>query len=191
MSETNFQGKVIAITGGASGMGFATAKLLASRGAKVSIADVQANGLQEVKVAIEKGNAGEVMINTVDIRDQKQVEDWIKNTVSKWGKLDGAANMAGVIGKQSTKKTIEEIDSDDWAFVIGVNLTGLMNCLRAQIPNMKAPGGSIVNAASVHGQQGAVKFGAYCASKHGAIGLSRVAAHELGARGIRVNCIAP
>jgi NAD(P)-dependent dehydrogenase (short-subunit alcohol dehydrogenase family) len=189
MSESEFQGKVIAITGGASGMGLATAKLLASRGALVSIADVQEKGLQEVKSAIEEAG-GKVMVTTVDVRNSKQVEDWISQTVAKFGKLDGCANLAGVIGKDVMVKNVDEIDSNDWDFVLGVNLTGLMHCLRAQIPVMNSPG-SIVNAASISGQMGHAMNGAYCASKHGVIGLSRCAAKECGPNGIRVNCFAP
>jgi NAD(P)-dependent dehydrogenase (short-subunit alcohol dehydrogenase family) len=139
MSEqTDFHGKVIAITGGASGMGFATAKLLASRGAKVSIADVQEKGLAEVEKVI-KDAGGECMTTKVDVRKAKEVDDWISKTVANWGKLDGAANLAGVIGKQIMIDDVEKIDNEDWEFVIGVNLTGIMHCLRAQIPQMKSP----------------------------------------------------
>jgi NAD(P)-dependent dehydrogenase (short-subunit alcohol dehydrogenase family) len=189
MSESGFQGKVIAITGGASGMGYATAKLLASRGAHVSIADVQEEGLEAVKAEIEQAG-GKVMVTKVDVRDLKQVDSWISDTVSKFGKLDGAANLAGVIGKDIMVKRVDEIDETDWDFVLGVNLTGLMHCLRAEIPAMKSPG-SIVNAASISGQMGHQFNGAYCASKHGVIGLSRCAAKECGPNGIRVNCFAP
>jgi NAD(P)-dependent dehydrogenase (short-subunit alcohol dehydrogenase family) len=93
------QGKVIVITGGASGMGLETAKLLAKKGAKVSIADVQEGPLKEAVAEIEK-NGGTVMGTVVDVRKRDQVENWIKKTVEAYGKLDGAANLAGVIGKQ-------------------------------------------------------------------------------------------
>jgi len=189
MATHNFSGKVIALTGGASGMGLATAKVLAARGAIVSIADVQPQKLEEVKSSIEQAG-GRVMIAHVDVRDEDQVEKWISDTVAAYGKLDGAANLAGVIGSEATIKTTSEITRKDWDFVLGVNLTGLMHCMRAQIPHMKSPG-SIVNAASVSGLVGWEKNGAYCASKHGVIGLSRCAAKELGPQNIRVNCFAP
>jgi NAD(P)-dependent dehydrogenase (short-subunit alcohol dehydrogenase family) len=118
------------------------------------------------------------------------VSDWISNTVSNFGKLDGAANLAGVTGIDVLMKDVSEITNRNWESVRGVNLTGLMHCMRAQIPHIKSPG-SIVNAASVSGLVRWAKNGAYCASKHNVIGLSRYAAKELGPKGIRVNCFAP
>lgn len=88
------------------------------------------------------------MITQVDVRNEDQVNEWIRNTVLAFGKLDRAANIAGTVGKDVMVKGIEEINSDDWALVLGFNLTGLMHCMRAQILAMKSPG-SIVNAASI------------------------------------------
>lgn len=122
----SFTGKVIAITGGASGIGLETAKLLSSRGAKLSIADVQEGALQEAATAIRSAG-GEVFTFKLDVRDRKQVDTWIDRTVSHYGKLDGAANIAGVTGRSIGVKTADELDDDDWDFVIGVNLTGLMS----------------------------------------------------------------
>lgn len=93
-----FTNKVIVITGAASGMGLETAKLLASKGAKVSLADVQEEALNEAVSKI-KSAGGTAMGNVVDVRNRHQVEAWISKTVSEFGKLDGAANLAGVIGK--------------------------------------------------------------------------------------------
>ncbi|KAB5530374.1 hypothetical protein GE09DRAFT_390678 [Coniochaeta sp. 2T2.1] len=190
MGSNNFANKVIALTGGASGMGYASAVLLASRGAKVSIADVNADGLERVKAEIEAGSGGAVMTTVCDIRDSNAVKSWIAATVEAWGPLDGVANIGGVIGRQIMRDTVAEIEDDDWDFVMDVNLRGMMHCLRAQIPHVK-DGGSIVNFASTSGLVGHPLNGAYCASKHGVIGLSRCAARELGPKGIRVNCIAP
>lgn len=181
--------KVIVITGAASGMGLEAAKLIASRGAKVSLADVQAGPLEQaVKDIVAAG--GTAMGTVVDVRDRTQVEGWIKATVDKFGKLDGAANLAGVIGKSINKTPLEDIDDDDWDFVIGVNQKGVLNCLRAQIPYMK-DGGAIVNAASVAGLIGFPRNASYVASKHAVIGLTRTAAKELGPRQIRCNCFCP
>lgn len=122
---SSFEGKVIAITGGASGIGLETAKLLASRGAKLSLADLQEAALKEAASAIQKQGA-EVLTFPLDVRNRKQVDAWIAATVSHFGELDGAANMAGVTGKSIGIKTAAELDDDDWDFVIGVNLTGTM-----------------------------------------------------------------
>lgn len=122
----SFAGKVIAITGGASGIGLETAKLLSSRGAKLSIADVQEGPLQEGATAIQSVG-GEVFTFKLDVRDRKQVDAWIEKTVHHFGKLDGAANIAGVTGRSIGVKTADELEDDDWDFVLGVNLTGLMS----------------------------------------------------------------
>jgi NAD(P)-dependent dehydrogenase (short-subunit alcohol dehydrogenase family) len=121
----NFEGKVIAITGGASGIGLETAKLLSSKGAKISIADVQDGALNEAAAEIQS-TGGEIFTFKLDVRDSAQVDAWIDRTVSHFGKLDGAANCAGVTGKSIGVKTVDELEDGDWGFVIGVNLTGLM-----------------------------------------------------------------
>lgn len=117
--------KVIAITGGASGIGLATAKVAASRGAKVSIADVSEQHFDAAKKAIKEfaPDSGEVLTTTCDVRKSSDVQDWLNKTVEKFGKLDGAANLAGVIGNNYSSYTIEDEDEDDWNFIIGVNLT--------------------------------------------------------------------
>jgi NAD(P)-dependent dehydrogenase (short-subunit alcohol dehydrogenase family) len=181
--------KVIVITGAASGMGLETARLFASKGAKLSLADVQENLLKELETELTQTGA-QFMTRVVDVRDRKAVDSWIAATVEKFGKLDGAANLAGVIGKQSNVVEIENIDDDDFDFVMGVNAGGLKNCLRAQVPHFNE-GGSIVNAASILGVIGAAKNLAYSASKHAVVGMTRSAAKELGPRNIRVNCICP
>lgn len=186
----SMNGKVVAITGGASGIGLATAKLLASRGALLSIADVQDKALKEAVTAIKSEvSAAQVLTFQVDVRNSESVVAWIKATVDKFGKLDCAANLAGVF-KAVANGTVETEDQDNWDFMIAVNLTGVMHCLRAELPYMKS-GGSIVNAASILGLQGAVGTAAYSASKHGVVGLTRSAAKEVGKKGIRVNMISP
>lgn len=188
MSSMN--GRVVAITGGASGIGLATAMLLAERGAQLSLADLQTKPLQDVATDIEARYGVRPMIYTLDVRDAQAVEDWITQTVEKFGHLDGAANLAGVIPKSIGLKGVADQDLEEWNTVIGVNLTGLMLCMRAQLKAI-SPGGSIVNASSIAGLVGRANNASYTASKHGVIGLTMAAAKEVGANNVRVNAICP
>lgn len=188
-ASLSFQGKVVAITGGASGIGLETARLLASRGAKVSIADVSNPGLESAVGSIQ-GAGGVARADNVDVRDRSQVEAWINKTVEEFGGLDGAVHLAGVQPKQAMIATIEDIDDEDWHNVFAVNLHGIMNCLRAELKVMKS-GGSIVNAASVGGIKAMARNSAYVTTKHAVVGLSRAAAMENAERAVRVNAIAP
>ncbi|OQV03611.1 hypothetical protein CLAIMM_08631 [Cladophialophora immunda] len=181
--------RVIAVTGGGSGIGLATAELLASYGAKVSVADINLEALEAVKKRIEAAG-GQCIISAVDVSSSTQVNKWIQKTVEAFGLLDGAANMAGMIPGNINVDRVEDLDDESWAKVLNVNLTGMMYCLRAQLKHMNRRG-SIVNAASVAGLRGFAKNAAYVASKHGVIGLTRAAAQEVGDREIRVNCLAP
>lgn len=187
--DYNFKGKVIAVTGGASGIGLATVKLLAQAGARLSIADVQQNALYDV-VAEIRAAGGQALGCVVNVADAEQVDAWIDQTVEHFGPLDGAANIAGIIGTGINKNRVEEIEDSDWGLIMGVNLTGVMHCMRAEIRNVRH-GGSIVNVTSVAGSMGIAKNAAYSAAKHGVVGLSRSAAKEVGDRQIRVNCVAP
>lgn len=131
---------------------------------------------------------GEVATFNVNVRDSESVLKWINATVKHFGRLDGAANLAGVF--KASDGTIETEDDKTWDFMLGVNLTGVMHCLRAQLPYLSS-GGSIVNAASILGIQGAAGSASYSASKHGVVGLTRSAAKDVGKKGVRVNAIAP
>jgi len=185
----SLSGKVIAITGAASGIGLETTKLLSSQGAKLSLADFQAKPLQALATEIQ--NSGqEVLAQTLDVRNRADVEAWVKKTVEKFGKLDGTVTLAGVAGKGILKDSIQDIQDDDWDTVFDVNVKGTLNTLRAQIPNFN-DGGSIVTVASLAGLTGAAKNAAYVSSKHAVVGLSRCATAELGGRNIRVNCVCP
>ncbi|KAI8284575.1 hypothetical protein K4K60_001830 [Colletotrichum sp. SAR11_57] len=175
--------KVVAITGAGSGMGLATAQLLAERGAKISLADINESSLKEAVASLPDSDSH--IYEVVDVRDGEAVDKWIQNTVKKYGKLDGAVNMAGVITHATP---VAELTDKDWDFVFAVNAKGVFNCIRSQLKAMSA-GASIVSAASTFGQFGAPGNAAYCASKAAVINLSRTAAKEN--QNIRVNCVSP
>ncbi|KAF6826249.1 hypothetical protein CPLU01_09788 [Colletotrichum plurivorum] len=180
---TSFDGKVIAITGAGSGMGLSTAQLLASRSARLSLADINEDSLKQAIKSLD--NSDSHIYEVVDVRHAAAVDAWIQTTVEKLGRLDGAVNMAGVITHTTP---VAEMSDEDWDFVFAVNAKGVFNCIRAELKAMSA-GASIVSAASVFGQFGAPGNAAYCASKAAVIGLSRTAAKEN--QTIRVNCVSP
>ena len=203
------EGKVYAITGSASGIGLTTARQLLSRGALVTIADVRREAL-DTAVADLAGqyDSKNIFACTVDVTKFSEVATWIDETLQRFGRLDGAANLAGIGGKSIMRKGIVDLDEEEWDEVINVNLKGVFNCLKAELRRMES-NASIVNASSVAGLIGAKDCAAYSASKarhqshetvrrntdcheqHGVVGLTRTAAREVGDRGIRVNAIAP
>jgi NAD(P)-dependent dehydrogenase (short-subunit alcohol dehydrogenase family) len=121
-----FNGKVIAITGGAQGIGLATAKLLASRGASLSIADSNPATLAQIEEDF-KAKRWPIHTSSVDIRDDRKVNAWIEATVKSFGRLDGAVNAAGTVGKYHGQKPVAELDDEDWDLVLGVNVTGIFH----------------------------------------------------------------
>ena len=154
----------MAITGAASGIGLATAHLLASRGASVSLADVQADPLSAVVSSIQKSTPkARVYHKVVNVAKPDEVASWLDETVKQLGGLHGAANLAGVLGAAGVKK-ISEMEDKEWDFVMDVNLRGVFNCIRAELQRM-GEGSSIVNAASVAGLKGYPKGAAYSTSK--------------------------
>lgn len=187
------QGKVVAITGGASGIGLATALLCASRGASLTICDINQNAVDEAVAKIKLVSTQTDVIGTrVDVTRSDDVDAWVTKAVEHFGRIDGAVNAAGIIAGPDSGVffNIVDITNDHWNSILGVNLTGLFYCLRAQLRVMQS-GASIVNIASVAGVLGRPRLGAYSTSKHGVIGLTRTAAKEVGERGIRVNALAP
>ncbi len=202
---SSLSGKTIAITGAASGIGLATAKLLARQGARLSLADIQQDRLGSVAEELrsncgEGGGAVDVLASVVDVRDRSQVEDWMTRTISHFGggPLDGAANLAATEGRHvgAAGLAVRNLTDDEFDHVMDVNCKGVLNCVRAQLKVIKEGtggrgGGSIVNASSLAGLMGYASHAAYCASKHAVIGITRSAAKEEGAKGVRVNAIAP
>lgn len=138
-----FEGKVIALTGAGSGIGLETEKLLAARGARLTICDANAEALSKAADLIDEMAPARNSIPrtqrpktaVVDVTNRAQVDAWINETVSDFGKLDGAANIAGIT---DGGKFVEEMCSSDWDKTIAVTLTGVMLCMRAQIPQTEA-----------------------------------------------------
>jgi NAD(P)-dependent dehydrogenase (short-subunit alcohol dehydrogenase family) len=185
----SLQGKVIAITGAASGIGLALSKICASRGAKLALADIQQEALDK-NVQEIKSTGVEVVGTKVDVSSNESVDNWINSTVKHFGRLDGAANVAAADRKFVSLSDFADTKNEEWDFLIGVNLTGLMYCLRAELRVM-GHGASVVNVSSIAGLIGRQGIGAYSASKAGVVGMTRTAAKDVGGRGIRVNAIAP
>ncbi|KIY01670.1 uncharacterized protein Z520_01807 [Fonsecaea multimorphosa CBS 102226] len=191
--------KVIAITGAGSGIGRATALTAASRGASLGLCDVDDRGLDQVVEEIRgRGRGGgvgvgvDVVGTVVNMADSSAVDAWMAATMRHFGRLDGAANVAGVESSPDGTVYAPIVDTTDahWNHILGINLTGLFYCLRAELRVMRR-GASVVNVASVGGLAGRESFGAYSASKHGVVGITRTAAREVGVDGIRVNAICP
>lgn len=146
------EGKVIALTGAASGIGLATAKLLSSRGAIVCIADVDPHAIEATEAHFSVLKVP-YTVTKVDVTQRTEVESWLDAVVEKYGQLDGAANCAGIIGKRHGITRLTELEDEEWNSIIAVNLTGMMYSLRAEL-NRIVDHGSIVNVSSIQGVMG-------------------------------------
>ena len=191
------KGKVYAVTG-LSGIGLAVARQLHRQGALLSLADLSSEVLSTARQIIEtdsgSSTASTVITTALDISNVSAVENWIVKTVLHFDRLDGAANMAGTIGKHHGTSKFVDQDDAEWDMLMRVNVTGLMYCLREQLRAIMAtaPGGkgSIVNASSIQGIKGFALHAAYSTTKHAVSGLTKSVSKEVGPD-IRVNAVAP
>ncbi len=184
-----FEGKVVLVTGGSSGIGRATAIAFAAEGARVAIA---ARRQDESEAVIQEiaAQGGEAIFVKSDVSQAADAERMVKTTVDRWGRLDCTFNNAGIIGTAFVPLPSYELQA--WEQVLAINLTGVFLSMKYEIPAMLTNGGgSIVNMSSVAGQIGGSAGVAYYASKHGVIGATRAAAIEFSAKGVRVNAVCP
>ena len=181
--------KIALITGGGAGMGAATARLFAANGARVAIADVDESASHKTISDIQQAGHEASFIH-MDVSNPAQVEATVQTVVDQYGRLDVAVNNAAIAPDVTP---LVELDLAQWDRMLGINLTGVAVCLKFQLQQLVAQGtgGSIVNISSVRGFRGKANAAAYVASKHGVVGLTKVAAMEHGADNIRVNSVAP
>jgi NAD(P)-dependent dehydrogenase (short-subunit alcohol dehydrogenase family) len=186
----NFNGKTALVTGGGSGLGEAISKDLAREGANVVVVDIDMDSAPRVaeEIVAAGGTAVPFRANTAVAEDSKKAVDF---AIENYGSLNYAVNNAGIAGGSAP---VGDVDLADWDRVIAINLSGVLYGMRYQIPAILAAGaaeGAIVNMASIHGSVAAPGNAAYTAAKHGVVGLTKNAAAEYGAQGLRINAIGP
>ena len=187
MANQRFIDRVAYVTGAASGVGQATARQLASEGAKVFGVDLNEEGLKQTVEAI-RGEGGVAEVAACNVGESASVRESIARAVSAFGRLDILVNAAGA----GRSLRFEELDDDEWHRVINVNLNGAFHTMKAAISHLLAqPGGNIVNVASIAAMRGQAYNAHYCASKAGLLNLTRSIAVEFASRGLRANCICP
>jgi len=188
--------KVVIVTGGAAGIGRATARRFAAAGARVAVWDVQAADPQALAAELVAAG-GEGELQTVDVTNATAVEEAVAAVVGRWGRIDVLVNNAGILRdhqlvKWQDDRKLAEMTERDFDAVVAVNQKGVFLCTRAVVPAMIAGGGgAILNASSVVGLYGNFGQTNYAATKAAVINMTKTWARELGRYNIRVNAVAP
>jgi NAD(P)-dependent dehydrogenase (short-subunit alcohol dehydrogenase family) len=183
------EGKVAIVTGGAMGMGEATARVFAAAGAHVLVSDVDSERGQAVVNGIE-ADGGSASFCRTDVSKAADAETMVRTAVERYGRLDCAVNNAAVT---PDTHPIAELDEAEWDRILAVDLKGVVLCLKYEVAQMlsQGDGGAIVNIGSVSAHRPQPANAAYVAAKHGVLGLTKVASLENAPQGIRVNTVCP
>ena len=188
MRDTKPQPPTAVVTGGARGIGYATAEVLGRDGYALVLADLDPDAGDEAVKKLE--TAGYTAIATrTDVADQASVEAMVSATIQRFGRIDVLVNNAGIAGRAAP---IHEVTVDEWDTLMAIDLRSVFLCTRSVLPEMLARGsGAIVNVASVAGKEGNPKMTPYSTAKAGVIGFTKAVAKEVAQKGVRVNAVAP
>lgn len=188
MTAADVTDKIMIVTGAASGIGAATARILAERGAKLVLVDRSADALEAMRAELEAAGC-DCRAVTADVTDEQAVAGYVAQALEAYGRIDGFFNNAGIEGAITPATQLEKTD---WDRVLAVNLSGAFLGLKHVVPVMEQQGsGSIVCTASIAAARGLPNTIAYNAAKHGVMGMVKTVAAESGPKGVRINGVMP